>query len=79
MRMWTRFSELARLGVLGVVAVPLLTLGANCTPKPRILSPANETQIDAAGTPVSIDLVGRAGPRRDRVGAALPRHRRRRR
>ena len=54
--------EVSRVGVLGVVAGSLLTLGANCTPKPKILTPANETQIDAAGTPVSIDLVGDPGP-----------------
>ena len=62
MRTWIRFSGLARLGVLGVVAAPLLTVGANCMPKARILSPANATQIAAAGTPVSIDLVDVPGP-----------------
>jgi hypothetical protein len=60
MRIRMGFSGLSRLGVLGIAA--LLALGASCTPKPKILLPANLTQIDAAGTPVSIDLVGVPGP-----------------
>jgi hypothetical protein len=40
----------------------MLTLGAQCTPRPRILVPANATQIDAAGTAVSINLVNAPGP-----------------
>lgn len=63
MRTWmSGLSRFGGLGVLGVVAVSALSLGASCTPKPKILSPANKTQIDAAGTPVSIDLVNVPGP-----------------
>jgi hypothetical protein len=61
MRMERR-SGLLRMGVLVVAAASLFALGASCTPKPMILSPANRTQIDAAGTPVSIDLVDVPGP-----------------
>lgn len=45
----------------GTLAVAAL-VSAQCTPKPRIVVPGNETQIDAAGTAVSIDLVRAPGP-----------------
>lgn len=45
---------------VGLTAVLLLG-GAQCTSKPKITSPANETQVDAAGTPVAIDLVKAPG------------------
>jgi len=47
--------------VLGIVAVGLLG-GASCTSKPVIQTPAHQTQIPDAGTPVSIDLVRDPGP-----------------
>lgn len=46
--------------VLGAAALLLLG-GAQCISRPKITTPANATQIDAAGTPVAIDLVGVPG------------------
>ena len=57
-----RMTGLSRIGALGALLGAMLTLGAQCTPKPSILVPANATQIDAAGTAVSIDLVNTPGP-----------------
>jgi len=62
MRMRNRVTGLSRLGALGAVLGGMLTLGAQCTPKPSILIPANAKQIDASGTAVSIDLVNTPGP-----------------
>lgn len=54
---WRAIGALAS----GAIAIGLLA-GASCTSKPRIALPANQTQIDAAGTPVEIDLVKTPGP-----------------
>jgi hypothetical protein len=45
-----------------MVVAALSLAGAVCAPKPKIQTPANAAQIDAAGTPVSIDLVKEPGP-----------------
>ncbi|RIL02332.1 MAG: hypothetical protein DCC71_16560 [Proteobacteria bacterium] len=42
-------------------AAVALLVGAQCTPRPKVLAPANESQIGASGTPVSIDLVRAPG------------------
>jgi hypothetical protein len=52
-----------RRGRIGCgVVMAVLLVGAQCTTRPRITVPANETRIDAAGTPVAIDLVRAPGP-----------------
>jgi hypothetical protein len=62
MRMRTRGLVRAGIGIgCGVLAAAAL-VGASCTPKPRVLVPANQTQIPAAGTPVAIDLAQVPGP-----------------
>ena len=61
MRMRSRWLGTFLACGLGACAVTLLG-GASCTSKPRIVTPANETQIDASGTAVSIDLVRVPGP-----------------
>jgi hypothetical protein len=62
MRVRMRFAQRTLLGLgLGTLAMAVLG-GAQCTSKPRIDAPANRTQIAAAGTPVSIDLVKTPGP-----------------
>lgn len=68
MRIWVRklvgVQKLGRtlmglgLGTLGAAAL----LGAQCTSQPKVLAPANKTQIPVAGTPVSIDLLRAPGP-----------------
>ncbi len=62
MRMRNRATGLSRIAALGAVLGAMLTLGAQCTPKPTILVPANATQIAPAGTAVSINLVSTPGP-----------------
>lgn len=52
----------ARVLGAGVGLAALLLLGgAQCTSKPKITTPANETAIDATGTPVAVDLVNAPG------------------
>jgi hypothetical protein len=61
MRMQQR-TKRSRWTGLAIAGALVLTVGAACTPKPRITLPANATQLDAAGTAVAIDLGSEPGP-----------------